>query len=120
MAAYPHGDSLVPERFDEHTVVFLVRPPDAPDLDEAALEALQEEHLAYLRDLQRRGLIAANGPLVEQTDERLRGISVYTVPLNEALQLARADPMVRAGRLAIEAARWWTAASTARFGVGDD
>jgi len=40
------------------------------------------------------------------------------VPLTEALELANADPMVRAGRLAIDAARWWTAADTARFGAG--
>lgn len=115
---YPFGEDLIPERFDEHTVIFLVRPPDAPSLSDAELDALQEQHLAYLRDLQRRGLILANGPLAEQTDVRLRGISIYSVPVNEALELATADPMVRAGRLAIDAARWWTAADTARFGAG--
>ena len=115
---YPFGEDLIPERFDEHTVIFLVRPPDAPSLSDTELDALQEQHLAYLRDLQRRGLILANGPLAEQTDARLRGISIYSVPVNEALELATADPMVRAGRLAIDAARWWTAADTARFGAG--
>ena len=115
---YPFGEDLIPERFDEHSVIFLVRPPDAPSLSGAELDALQDQHLTYLRDLQRRGLILANGPLAEQTDERLRGISIYSVPLTEALELANNDPMVRAGRLAIEAARWWTAADTARFGAG--
>jgi len=38
-------------------------------------------------------------------------------PLDEALQLARADPMVRAGRLTIDGARWLTASGTARFGA---
>ena len=60
----------------------------------------------------------ANGPLAEQTDQRMRGISVYAVPVAEALELANGDPMVRAGRLAIEGSRWWTAAGTARFGRG--
>lgn len=113
---FPFGEALIPERFDEHTIVFLVRPPNAPSLTDAELDTLQEEHLAYLRDLQRRGVILANGPLAEQTDERLRGISIYAVPLTEALELANADPMVRAGWLAIDAARWWTAAATAKFG----
>lgn len=114
--AYPHGEALVPDAFDEHTVIFLVRPPDAPTFAEAELDRLQEEHLAYLRGLARRGVLVANGPLVEQSDEAYRGISVYALPLDEALLLARADPMVRAGRLAIEGGRWMTAAGTARFG----
>jgi uncharacterized protein len=117
VAEYPLGASLVPERFDEHTVVLLVRPPDAPELTEEALDALQVEHLTYLRGLHRRGVLIANGPLSDQTDARMRGISVYAVPLDEALSLARADPMVLAGRLAIEGARWLTAAETARFGT---
>lgn len=113
---YPHGEALVPDTFDEHTVIFLVRPPDAPTFDEAELDRLQAEHLAYLRGLARRGVLVANGPLVEQSDEAYRGISIYALPLDEALLLARADPMVHAGRLAIEGGRWMTAAGTARFG----
>ena len=116
MADYPHGDALVPERRDEHTILFLVRPPDAPDFTEEELDRLQVEHLTHLRDLKRRGVLIANGPLVDQTDERLRGVSIYGLPLAEALELANADPMVRAGRLAVDGARWITAAGDARFG----
>ena len=114
---YPDGDPLIPERFDEHTIVFLIRSPDAPELSEEDLDRLQIEHLTYLRDLKRRGVLIANGPLAEQTDVRMRGVSIYGVPLDEALQLANADPMVRAGRLVIEGARWWTAQGVARFGT---
>ncbi len=113
---YPFGDSLVPDRFEEHTIVFLMRPVDAPDFSDEELERLQVEHLTHLRDLRRRGLIITNGPLAEQTDERLRGVSIYSVPLEEALELARADPMVRARRLEVHGARWWTAAGSVRFG----
>ena len=110
--------NLVPERFDEHTVIYLVRAPDAPERSDEELDRLQVEHLTYLRDLKLRGVLIANGPLREQTDERMRGMSVYGLPLPEALALARADPMVLAGHLVIEGARWWTAEGTARFGRG--
>ena len=115
---YPHGEALIPESFEAHTVIFLVRPPDAPTFGEDELDRLQVEHLAYLRELMRRGALIANGPLSQQTDQRYRGISVYGVPLSEALELALGDPMVRAGRLAIDGARWATQEGTARFGGG--
>jgi uncharacterized protein len=113
---YPDGDALIPEAFESHTIIFLMRGPKAASFTDEELDRLQDEHLAYLRDLQRRGLILANGPLDEQTDDRMRGISIYGVPLDEALTLANDDPMVRAGRLAILGARWMTAADTASFG----
>jgi uncharacterized protein len=115
--AYPQGDALVPDAFDEHTIILLVRPVDAPNFTEEELDRLQVEHLTYLRDLMRRGVLVTNGPLVQQTDERYRGISIYGVGLDEALALARADPMVRVGRLAIDGARWMTPAGTAEFGA---
>jgi uncharacterized protein YciI len=120
MTDYPHGDALVPAAFDEHTIILLVRPVDAPAFGEEELDRLQEAHLGYLRDLARRGVLIANGPLASQTDERLRGISIYALPLDEALALAREDPMVRAGRLAIDGARWLSASGTARFGAAGD
>ena len=116
---YPDGDALIPERFDEQTIVFLIRSPHAPELREEDLDRLQIEHLTYLRDLKRRGVLVANGPLAEQTDVRMRGVSIYGLPLDEALELANAGPMVRAGRLVIEGARWWTAQGTAQFGAGE-
>ena len=117
MTDYPHGDALVPASFDEHTIILLVRPADAPTFGEEELDRLQAVHLGYLRDLARRGVLIANGPLADQTDERLRGLSIYALPLRQALELARADPMVRAGRLAIDGARWLTAAGAVRFGA---
>ncbi|MCA1569177.1 MAG: YciI family protein [Chloroflexi bacterium] len=114
--SYPDGDALVPEIFDEHTIVFLVRPHDAPSFTEDQLDRLQVEHLSYLRGLMRQGALVANGPLVEQTDERLRGMSIYRLPLAEALELANADPMVRAGRLGIDGARWLTASGDVVLG----
>ena len=119
MMRYPWTDALIPEGFDQHTVIFLIRPADAPTFDESELERLQAEHLTYLRELTRSGALIANGPLTAQTDERLRGLSIYSVPLAEALDLARRDPMVLAGRLEIHGATWLTAPGAAAFGASD-
>jgi uncharacterized protein YciI len=115
--AYPDGEALIPERFDRHTIVFLMRPADPPPFSEEDLERLQVEHLTYLRGLQRQGVLIANGPLDEQTDVRMRGISIYALPLDAALERASGDPMVRAGRLEIHGARWLTAEGTITFGA---
>jgi len=114
-----NDEPLIPDRFDEHTVIFLVRSPDAPEMSEEALDALQVEHLSYLRSLKHRGVLIANGPLADQTDVRMRGMSVYGLQLDEALALARQDPMVLAGRLLINGARWMTAEGAARFGLDE-
>ena len=108
----PHG---VPETFDVRTVVYLRRGSTPPDLDEEASTALHHAHLAYLADLGRRGIIAANGPLLYQSDETMRGMSVYTVDADEARQLAEQDPAVRAGRFRVDVARWAVAAGRIAF-----
>jgi uncharacterized protein YciI len=88
------------ERFQ---LVLLRRPAGAPEYDEATLERLQEEHLAFLDDLRARGLTAAHGPVLEQPDPSLRGLVLYRVAtVEEALALGSADPLVVAGRLELE------------------
>jgi hypothetical protein len=66
-------------RFERHTVVLLVRPPDAPELSPADADALQDAHLAFRAGLRDQGYILGGGPLVEQDDERRRGFSVMSV-----------------------------------------
>jgi uncharacterized protein len=105
----------VPEAFDVRTVVFLRRGVDPPDLSEEESTALHHTHLAHLAELGRRGLIAANGPLLDQSDETLRGMSVYTVGPDEARRLAEQDPAVRAGRFRVDVARWAVAAERIAF-----
>ena len=96
----------VPAEFEVRTVVFLRRGSNPPQLTEDEATALQNAHLAYLAGLIERGVIAANGPLVDQSDDSLRGLSVYTVAAEEALRLACDDPAVHAGRLRVDVARW--------------
>jgi uncharacterized protein YciI len=101
--------------FDRHTVVLSVRPPDAPELTEQEAEALQDAHLAFRADLRDRGYLVAGGPLLDQDDERLRGIAVLSVDPATARELCSADPLVRAGRLAIEVMSWMVPAGNIRF-----
>ncbi|HZB65810.1 MAG TPA: YciI family protein [Ornithinibacter sp.] len=108
-----------PASFDVRTVVYLRRGTDPPDLDEEASTALHLAHLAHLADLGRRGIVAANGPLLDQSDASLRGMSVYTVEPAEARRLAEQDPAVRAGRFRVDVARWAVAAGRIAFPESD-
>ena len=105
----------VPAAFDVRTVVYLRRGADPPDLPEEESTALHHAHLAHLADLHRRGIIAANGPLLDQSDETMRGMSVYTVDATEARRLAEQDPAVRAGRFRVDVARWAVAEGRIAF-----
>ena len=102
-------------RFDRHTLVLLVRAPDAPELSEEDAAALQDAHLANQAALQERGHLIAAGPLSEQDDERLRGIAVMSVDPQSARELYNSDPAVRAGRLAVEVMTWLVPAGSVRF-----
>lgn len=101
--------------FEEHTLVLLRRPADSPEFSEVELEELQERHLAHLAAMGERGAIAASGPFVNQTDESLRGLCVYTVPAEEARRLAEQDPSVKARRLAVDVVSWLAPPGRVRF-----
>ena len=70
-------DPNVPEAFDVYTMVILRRPPDAPEMSEEELDALQARHLAYRAELRRQGVIVVNGPFGDQSDITLRGMSLF-------------------------------------------
>ena len=65
--------------------------------------------------LRRQGVLVVNGPLGEQSDESLRGLSIYACDLEEAARLSDGDPSVQAGRLVYEVMEWWVAADTLAF-----
>jgi uncharacterized protein len=89
-------------------LVLLRRPASAPDYPDDELDRIQREHLAFHADLRAAGQIVTNGPVVEQPDPSLRGLTFYrTGSLDRARQLAEADPAVRAGRLAVEIMTWY-------------
>lgn len=94
-------------------LVLLRRPADAPTYDEATLERIQGEHIAFHATLRESGQVVTNGPVLDQVDESLRGLTFYrTGSLEEARRLAECDPAVRAGRLAVEVMTWYCPAGT--------
>jgi uncharacterized protein YciI len=108
-------DPNVPDAFDVYTMVLLRRPANAPQLSDDELDVLQARHLAYRADLRRQGVLIANGPLGEQSDVSMRGLSIYACDLAEAARLSDGDPSVQAGRLAYDLFEWWVAAGTLAF-----
>ena len=108
-------DPNIPDAFDVYTMVLLRRAPEAPLLSDDDLEELQGRHLAYRAELKRQGVLVANGPLGEQSDQSMRGLSIYACDLAEAARLSAADPSVQAGRLTYEIFEWWVAAGTLAF-----
>ena len=108
-------DPNIPDEFDVYTVVLLRRPSDAPPMTDAELDELQARHLAYRADLRRQGVLVANGPLGEQTDTSMRGLSIFACSPEEAARLSDGDPSVQARRLAYDVMEWWMAAGTLAF-----
>jgi len=98
---------------EAYELVILRRPMDAATYDDDTLDAIQRDHLAYLGGLRDAGIIVANGPVDDQPDESLRGLTFSrTGSLEEARRLAEQDPAVRARRLAVEIMTWLCPAGT--------
>jgi uncharacterized protein len=108
-------DPNIPDEFDVYTLVLLRRPADAPEMSDEQLDELQVRHLAYRAELRRQGVLVVNGPLAEQSDESLRGLSIFACDLENAARLSDADPSVRAGRLAYDVMEWWMASGSLAF-----
>lgn len=96
-----------PVTMQKYFIIFLKQGPNRDQVPEEA-EKIQAEHLAYLGGLYKRGILNMNGPVGDGGE--IAGISVYsTATLEEAVELAEADPAVKAGRLVVEAHPWWLA-----------
>ena len=98
-----------PEQFDQYELVLLWAVRDRAELEPQATERMQRQHLGHLEAMRAAGHLLAAGPLLNQPDPRLRGICIYrTGSVTAALDLASADPAVRAGQLEVEAMTWYT------------
>ena len=94
--------------FDHFTVVLLELRPDAPQLDDAAANALQDAHLDHLATLHE----LAAGPL---DDPHFRGLSVLRTTPEEARRLKESDPAVQAGRFSLKVISWQVPAGAISF-----
>jgi uncharacterized protein YciI len=88
---------------DQFTVVLLELRPDAPQLDDAAANALQDAHLDHLATLHEQGHLLVAGPL---DDSHFRGLSLLRTTPEEARRLKEADPAVQAGRFSLKVISW--------------
>lgn len=113
------ADPNIPAAFDVYTVVVLRRPDDAPQLSDEELSTLQSRHLAYRAELGRQGLLVANGPFLEQSDESYRGLSIFACDAANAARLSDGDPSVVAGRLTYDVMEWWVEAGSLAFPLAD-
>jgi uncharacterized protein len=108
----PEGGSLPesdpPDEVDEYTLILLTRPMDAPELEDAEAALLQRQHLGHLDRMRESGAMLAAGPVEHQVDESWRGLCIYGVAIDVALELSRHDPAVRRGRVAPVALTWKT------------
>tara|TARA_R110002072_G_scaffold174802_17_gene330556 strand:+ start:10956 stop:11444 length:489 start_codon:yes stop_codon:yes gene_type:complete len=91
----------------QYYIAFLRRGENRNQSKEEA-DSLQQLHMAHLGRMYAEGFADISGPFGDDRD--LRGITIYNVPtLRMADSLAKLDPMVKAGRLAVEVKPWWAA-----------
>src|SRR5688500_10790854 len=91
---------------EPYTLVLLSRGDRANEpADDETLDRLQDAHVAYLMSLLDRGKVTMCGPLAGQPE--LRGVVVFRTSVEEARELMSEDPVVRLGRLTVEAMTWW-------------
>lgn len=91
----------------QYFIAFLKSGPNRSQSDEEA-SRLQKKHLEHLGKMYELGYADISGPFGDNGD--IRGMTIYNVPTQKlADSLANADPMVKAGRLAIEIHPWWAA-----------
>ena len=101
---YKEGDTTY--LMQKYFMVFLKNGENRSQ-DSTKLAQLQTQHLAHLERMAKEGYTSLTGPFEGKGD--IRGIVVYHTPtLEMADSLARLDPMVKAGRLAVEIHPWWT------------
>ena len=97
----------MPPGMASFTYVLLRRPENAPEFTEDELDRLQSGHLAHLDHYRAEGSLLAGGPFSDQPEARLRGMELWSLPVDEVERRCQEDPMVQAGRLEKLVMRWW-------------
>ena len=102
---YENGESLVPTDMTTYYLGLLRRGSTWTPEETDETERIQNEHLAHIRQMFEEGALVLAGPFIDDGD--LRGVFLFgTTTIEEAQELAAADPAVRAGRLIVEIHPW--------------
>jgi uncharacterized protein YciI len=90
-----------------YQLAFLRRGPKWTAEQTPAVKAVQEGHMANIREMGASGKLVAAGPFLD--GGTLAGIFVFDATPEEARALADRDPAVQAGRLVLDFHRWMVA-----------
>jgi uncharacterized protein YciI len=92
----------IPKGMKQYYIAFLVRGPNyASDMPKDERDALLQKHLAYIRSQAEAGKYKLAGPFLDHGN--IGGMLIIDVPSEaEAKEIASQDPMVQAGRMALE------------------
>jgi uncharacterized protein YciI len=101
------ADPLAPPRLRTYQLAFLRRGPRWTAEETPAVTALQERHMAHIREMAATGKLVAAGPFLDGGE--LAGIFVFDATPEDARRLADQDPAVQAGRLVLEFHGWMAA-----------
>ncbi|HKF76673.1 MAG TPA: hypothetical protein VKF59_11070 [Candidatus Dormibacteraeota bacterium] len=102
-ASPPPGPPSVSFELDTFALLLLRPGSRAAELDDGAVRRLQAEHVRYLFGLQSAGSLLAAGATAEGfAQQTLTGLGFFRTSREVTLQLAQADPSVRAGLDAAE------------------
>ena len=93
---------------ESHTLVLLILSDSPPTLDAEASAALQSQHMAHIKSMGETGKVLVAGPFAQRDDQALRGMLIFSCPIEEARAMANKDPAVKAGRLKVVCMTWMT------------
>jgi uncharacterized protein len=104
-------------QFDRYTITVLILRPDAPQLADDALNALQDEHMSHLADLHETGHLLIAGPLLGAPDRTFRGLSIWRGDADQVREFIEKypDPAVTAGRFRVEVLPWMVPSGAMQF-----
>jgi uncharacterized protein YciI len=106
-AATKRADPAARPAMRTYQLAFLRRGPKWTAEPSPAIKAVQEGHMAHIREMGASGKLVAAGPFLD--GGALAGIFVFHATADEARALADRDPAVRAGRLVLDFHEWMVA-----------
>lgn len=96
-----------PSMTEQYVFTLIWSRPDRKATAKAEGERIQGAHMAHIQSMAKQGALVAAGPIVSP-NARLRGIFVFRVPLDQAKELANADPTVKEGLIEMESHPWYS------------